>query len=155
MRLLILHVDGFACTVTEKGRSPLIETPAAPTTRIADGLLVLASVEAGDELAADEIRRGTGQEIQKLASQLKVQQIMLLPFAHLFAELAPPTEALALIDDVASDLRSRGFAVERPPFGWFHSWDLQAKGHPLSRVARTIRPSASARGESASSERGA
>ena len=79
-------------------------------------------------------------EIQKLAGQLKVDEIMLLPFAHLFAEPAPPAAALGLIDGVAGDLRALHFTVQRPPFGWFHTWDMQAKGHPLSRVARTIRP---------------
>ena len=141
MRLLIFHVDAFACTVTEKGRSPLVETPIEPTTRVENGLLVLASVESGDETAADEVGRDTVAEIAKLADQLKVRAIMLLPFAHLFAESAPPAEALSLLDDVAGQLRSLDFTVQRPPFGWFHTWDLQAKGHPLSRVARSIRPS--------------
>jgi threonyl-tRNA synthetase len=146
LRLLIFHVDAFTCTVAQKGRSPLIETPAAPASRIDDGLLVLASVEAGDETAADEVQRGTVEHIRKLAHQLKVREIMLLPFAHLFAEPASPAAALALIDNVAAELRSLDLTVERPPFGWFHSWDMQAKGHPLSRVARTIRPSTAPRG---------
>jgi hypothetical protein len=152
---LIFHVDAFACTVTQKGRSPLVETPVSPTSRIENGLLVLASVEAGDEAASAEVSQGTVDEIRGLAAQLKVGQIMLLPFAHLFAELAPPAEALALIDGAATELRSDGFVVERPPFGWFHSWDMQAKGHPLSRVARTVRPSSPANTAASSSERGA
>ena len=155
MRLLIFHVDAFACTVTQKGRSPLVETPTAPTSRIEEGLLVLASVEAGDETAPIEVTRGTSDEIRKLAAQLKVRQIMLLPFAHLFAEPAPPADALALIDGAAAELRSDGFVVERPPFGWFHSWDMQAKGHPLSRVARTVRPSSRADTAASSGDRGA
>ena len=36
-------------------------------------------------------------------------------------------------------LVSAGFEVHRSPFGWFTRWDLQAKGHPLSRVARLVR----------------
>ena len=137
---MIFHVDAFACTITEKGRSPLIETPTHPTTRVENGLLVLASAEAGDEVAPAEVQRGTVAEIQKLAGQLKVEEILLLPFAHLFAEPAPPAAALELLDDVARELRDLKFTVQRPPFGWFHTWDMQAKGHPLSRVARTIRP---------------
>jgi threonyl-tRNA synthetase len=30
--------------------------------------------------------------------------------------------------------------VVRTPFGWFNTLDIQAKGHPLSRVARVIAP---------------
>ena len=140
MRLLIIHVDSFACTVTQKGRSPIIEQPSTATTRIRDGLLVLASAEKGDEADAAGVVARTAEEIASLAGQLKVAQVMLLPFAHLFAELAPPAEALALIDRVVVELRGRNLTVERPPFGWFHTWDMQAKGHPLSRVARTVRP---------------
>ena len=29
-------------------------------------------------------------------------------------------------------------AVTRTPFGWFNTLEIRAKGHPLSRVARTI-----------------
>ena len=152
---MIFHVDAFACTVSQKGRSPLVETVTSPTTRIEDGLLVLASVEAGDEEAADTVRCETVAEIQKLADQLKVRRLMLLPFAHLFGEPAPAADSLAVIDAVAADLRALGFSVTRPPFGWFHSWDMQAKGHPLSRVARTIRPSADLEAASATGERGA
>ena len=153
MRLLIFHVDAFGCTVTQKGRSPLVETPTHPTTRIEDGLLVVASVEAGDETAAEDVAERTAAEIQKLANQLKVHEIMLLPFAHLFAEPSPPEAALALLDDVAGRLRSVDYSVQRPPFGWFHTWDMQAKGHPLSRVARSIRPAQPTDGPS--SDRGA
>jgi len=109
VRLLIVHVDSFACTITEKGRSPVIEAPSTATTRIHDGLLVLTSVEKGDESDAAGVVARTAEEIASLAGQLKVEQVMLLPFAHLFAQLAPPGEALALIDS-----GSRGIAGSEP-----------------------------------------
>src|SRR5438105_1910952 len=129
MRLLIFHVDSFTCTVTQKGRSPLIETPEAPSCHIDDGLLVLASAEATDEMNADDVAQSAAGEVARLAEQLKAREIMLLPFAHLFAEPCPPASALALMNAVVDDLRRRGYHVQRPPFGWFHSWDLKAKGH--------------------------
>jgi len=138
MRLLIFHVDSFTCTVTEKGRSPLIETPSAPSSHIDEGLLVLASAESADESDPDDVSRAAADEVARLAEQLKARDVMLLPFAHLFADPCPPATALALLDAAAAELRGRGYAVQRPPFGWFHSWDLKAKGHPLSRVARTV-----------------
>lgn len=136
----MLHVDSFVCTVTQKGRSPLVEVPDAPQTAIGEGLLVLASVEAGDDRAAAEVAEGAAAEVRALADRLKAREVMLLPFAHLFAEPAPAEAAVAIIDAAASELREAGLQVSRPPFGWFHRWDLQAKGHPLSRVARRVRP---------------
>jgi hypothetical protein len=134
----MLHVDSFTCTITERGRSAIVETPEGPSSHIEEGLLVLASVEAEDEGRAAEVVAGTAQEVTALAERLKAHQVMLLPFAHLFGEPAAPRPALEILDAVAADLRSRGLVVTRPPFGWFHRWDLRAKGHPLSRVARTI-----------------
>lgn len=144
MRLLIFHVDSFTCTLTEKSRSPLVEEPAARSAHIDAGLLVLASVEAGDQHAPEDVMQGAADEITKLAGQLAAKAVMLLPFAHLFADPAPAEHAIQIIDGVASNLSAAGFAVQRPPFGWFHSWDLKAKGHPLSRVARTIHPASPA-----------
>ncbi|MPZ13317.1 MAG: hypothetical protein GEU73_02625 [Chloroflexi bacterium] len=140
MRLLMLHVDAFTCTITQKGRSPITEMPSTPSMHIDDGLLVLANAEDGDEADSDGVAERVAQEIRRLASQLKLREVMLLPFAHLFADPAPPEAALSILEAAAADLRSGGLRVERPPFGWFHTWDLQAKGHPLSRVARTVRP---------------
>jgi hypothetical protein len=140
VRILIFHVDSFTCTITQKGRSAVIEEPTDRSMHIDDGFLVLASAEAGDEQSPDTVAEGTTAEILRLATQLKVQAVMLLPFAHLFADPTSPEVALHVIDDVATQLRAAGLQVTRPPFGWFHTWDLQAKGHPLSRLARTIRP---------------
>lgn len=138
--MLMLHVDSFTCTVTQKGRSPLVETPVTPSAHVEQGILVLASVEAGDESGLDQVTDGATAEIARLVDQLKVREVMVLPFAHLFAEPADPQIALSIIDGVVGQLREKGLRVERPPFGWFHTWDLKAKGHPLSRVARTVRP---------------
>jgi threonyl-tRNA synthetase len=107
---------------------------------VEQGLLVLTSVEAGDESGLDRVTDGATAEIARLVDQLKVDEVMVLPFAHLFAEPADPQIALSIIDGVVGQLREKGLRVERPPFGWFHTWDLKAKGHPLSRVARTVRP---------------
>lgn len=136
----MFHVDSFTCTVTQKGRSPIVEVPEAPQVGMGEGLLVLASVEAGDEAAEAEIVTDAASEVRQLTSRLKANVVMLLPFAHLFADPAPPAAALTIIDGVAAQLRSGGLEVHRPPFGWFHRWDLQAKGHPLSRVARRVGP---------------
>ena len=49
MRMLILHVDYFSCSLTEKGRSKVVEKPTSKTTEAGESLLVLSSVEKQDE----------------------------------------------------------------------------------------------------------
>jgi len=77
-------------------------------------------------------------EIADHAANLKVQTVVLHPFAHLFGQLSRPVVAVQVLKRVEYGLSSAGLAVVRTPFGWFNTLDIQAKGHPLSRIARTI-----------------
>jgi len=140
MRLLILHVDYFSCTITEKGRSKVFEDldPNSRTTVVNEALLVLASVEKQDEISSEIVSKKAIGEISSLAKQLKVDTIVLHPFAHLFAELSKPEVAIEVLKLVQEELLERGFRVVRTPFGWFNTLELKAKGHPLSRVARIV-----------------
>ncbi|MBX5490645.1 MAG: hypothetical protein IRZ14_05765 [Chloroflexi bacterium] len=138
MRLLIFHVDRFAYTVTEPSRSPLREPVVSPHYVLEEGLLALASVERTDAPAPERVAERAADELLGLARQLGVERAVVHPFAHLFGEPAPPRVALAVLDAVAARLAQAGMTVHRSPFGWFTRWDLQAKGHPLSRVGRII-----------------
>jgi len=140
MRALIWHVDSFVCIITEKGRSPLVEPMGERETRVGEALLVLASVERGDERAPDIVAERAATMLAEHARKLRVSTIVLHAFAHLFAELAAPSDAVAVMQQVATRLRDDGLTVIRTPFGWFNELDIQAKGHPLSRLARVFSP---------------
>ncbi len=140
MRILMLHVDRFISTVTERGRSKVIEevNPDFKTIDVDEALLVLVSVEKNDESSQESVVKKGVSEISGHARKLKVNRIILHPFAHLFADLSKPETALELLKLSEEELRHREFEVIRTPFGWFNSLELKAKGHPLSRVARVI-----------------
>ena len=61
-----------------------------PETRVVDALIVLSSIEKGEESNPALVAQRASLEIHKLASQLKVTTVVLHPFAHLFAELGSP-----------------------------------------------------------------
>lgn len=63
---------------------------------------------------------------------------MIHPFTHLFGELSQPETALRALKSMVENLRRRGLKVFRTPFGWFNTFELRAKGHPISTVARII-----------------
>ncbi len=138
MRLLILHVDYFKSEITEKGRSKLVEEYTSPVTEVKEGIVVLASVEKQDEADYEKIAVKTANEIAEIADKLNTKTIVLHPFAHLFGELATPKIAIEALKIVESNLVRKGFNTIRTPFGWFNTLEFKAKGHPLSRVARTI-----------------
>jgi threonyl-tRNA synthetase len=136
VRLLILHVSRFAFTATQKGRSSIVEPLAEQTTVFEDGLLLLASAESGDERVPERVAAQAADEVARVAGQLGAKRALVHPFAHLFADPAPLESAVALLDALTHELRARGLEASRSPFGWFFSWELSAKGHPLSRLAR-------------------
>jgi threonyl-tRNA synthetase len=138
MRFLMLHVNSFCCTITTKGRSPVYEEYTDPVTRVDEALLVLSSVEQGDERDPARVASRTSAEIVKLAAQLKVSTVVLHPFAHLFAELSAPEVAMDVLSRTQQVLSAASLRVCRTPFGWFNTLQIDAKGHPMSRVARMV-----------------
>lgn len=138
MRFLIMHVNSFRSKITDKGRSPLVEPPDPEETAVGEALVVLCSVEKGDEANPDLVARRAAAEIAKNAKNLKVKSIVLHPFAHLFAQLGPPVIAVEVLDRIKDYLGEEGYGVTRTPFGWFNTLEIDAKGHPYSRVARIV-----------------
>lgn len=137
--MLIIHVDRFRSQNTQRGRSRVAEEPVSDAVEVGEALLVLASAEKGDEPDPSAVGRMAAVEVAKLARQLKVRSVVIHSFAHLFAELAQPEAALVVLHEMERVLAADGFSVARTPFGWFNTMELSAKGHPLSRVARTVR----------------
>jgi threonyl-tRNA synthetase len=137
MRFLAWHVDYFRCRITERGRSPLVEEYEDPETVAEEALLVLVSVEKQDESAPQTVADRATAEIASHAAKLKIGTVVLHPFAHLFGQLSRPAVAVQVLKRVEEGLRARGLVVTRTPFGWFNTLEIRAKGHPLSRVART------------------
>lgn len=138
MRFLVLHVEYFRSEITQKGRSPLVEPAAERAAELHDGLLVLASVERGDEANPAGVAEAAAGELAELAKRVGAARVLLHSFAHLFAELAPPADAVTVLDATVEALRRRGLEARRTPFGWFNTLEIRARGHPLSRVARIV-----------------
>ena len=138
MRFLILHVNSFCCTITTRGRSKVYEEYTDPVTRVDEALVVLSSVEQGDERDPALVARRASAEIANLAAQLKVTTVVLHPFAHLFAVLSTPEVAIDVLSRTQQTLTAAGLSTHRTPFGWFNTLQIDAKGHPISRVARMV-----------------
>ena len=140
MRFLAMHVDYFRSEITQKGRSSLVEPYDSKSHVLEDGLLVLVSVEKGDEANSEGVATRAADELADIARKVGARRIVLHSFAHLFAVLAAPTDAVPILDATKDRLIETGLETSRTPFGWFNTLEIRAKGHPLSRVARVIQP---------------
>lgn len=139
MRLLIWHVSQFKSAPKDRGRSRVIsENSGAIDT--GESLLVFACAEKGDERDMHFIMGKSADEILVLSQKLKVDTVVLHSFAHLFAELGEPQDALDILNGMQQKLLEMGLKAFQTPFGWFNEMEIKAKGHPLSRISRQISP---------------
>ncbi len=136
MRFLAWHVDYVSAVPTEHGRSSLVEK--SEPVRAENALLVFANFEKSDEQRKVNIVDRAAAEIISITAQLKVTSVVLNPFAHLFAEPLSPQAAVEMLDMLYSALSEQGLGVQKMAFGMFYELELKAKGHRLSRVARSI-----------------
>ena len=139
MRFLSFHVDHFWYKVTKKGRSKVIEeiTEENKENRVENALVLFISMEKRDEEDPNLIEKGVS-EIEKITNQLKISNLVILPFAHLFGQLSSLEYAFDAFKKLESILNSKNYSVIRLPFGWFNELEMKAKGHPLSRISRII-----------------
>ncbi len=137
MRLLIWHVDSFKAVPSERGRSKIADTVPHPVS-VTEGVVVFAAVEKSDEVESEAVGTRAAQAIDEVALQLGVQSVVLHSFAHLFVDLSTPATAQQVLTSTQTQLEAKGYNVDQTAFGWFNRLDMQAKGHPLSRVARQV-----------------
>ena len=139
MRFLSFHVDYFRYKVTKKGRSKVIEeiTEDNSKAQIENALVLFISTEKRDEENSDVLKKGIA-EIEKITIQLKISNIVIVPFAHLFGQLSTIEFSFEFFKKIELELKMMDYSVLRLPFGWFNELEMKAKGHPLSRISRII-----------------
>ena len=139
MRFLSFHCEYFRFKTTKKSRSKILEelTDENRDGSLENVLVLFISIEKQDESKADFLEESL-IEIEKIIAQLKVSNIVLLSFAHLFGTLSDPKFGFESLKKLERKLLDKKYTVLRPPFGWFNELELKAKGHPLSRMSRMI-----------------
>ncbi|MFX1356619.1 MAG: threonyl-tRNA synthetase editing domain-containing protein [Promethearchaeota archaeon] len=138
MRFLSFHCDYFKYKTTKRSRSKVFEelTDINKENALDNLILLFISTEKKDETNSKLLEKAV-IEIEKIIKQIKVSNIVLLSFAHLFGDLSSPEFSLRILKDLEVLLKER-YTVLRPPFGWFNELEIKAKGHPLSRISRKI-----------------
>src|SRR5207245_4014827 len=76
--------------------------------------------------------------IEEVLGWLKTNRVMIYPYAHLSTDLAGREPAISTLKILEQKLAEKGYEVSRAPFGWYKSFTISAKGHPLSELSRTI-----------------
>lgn len=139
MRMLLIHADRFSYEVTEK--TPIAEEVEEEAMRGSseDCLVVFSAVERGDEKNVEDVVSQAVEEVRRVAEQVGAKNIVVYPYAHLSSNLSDPETAIRVLRGVSESL-SKHYSVIRAPFGYYKSFNISCKGHPLSELSREVKP---------------
>jgi threonyl-tRNA synthetase len=139
MRLLFIHSDHLEFETTSKaGGDEMAETEGVPMSgRMEDCVTAFISVESGDEADTGAVVDNAAEELRDVAGQMNSGRVVLYPYAHLSEDLASPDAAKAVLQGLEAELEGE-FEVLRSPFGWYKSFEVSCKGHPLSELSRHV-----------------
>lgn len=138
MRILLIHSDYLNYNV--KNKTPVAEEieDAKKQGAFDESLVVFTAVEKDDENNPQGIVKNLVKEVIKTNDQVKAENIVLYPYAHLSSSLSSPKVAVQVLKDAEEALNAEGLNVKRVPFGWYKAFKISCKGHPLSELSRTI-----------------
>ena len=139
MRLLLVHADRFEYEAREKAvKEPEPLDESHKRGALENGLVVFSTVEKNDEQEPEQIASNAASSIEEVLGWLKTKKVMVYPYAHLSTSLASREPAISILKALEEKLAQKGYEVSRSPFGWYKSFTITAKGHPLSELSRTI-----------------
>lgn len=138
MRILAIHSDFLKFQIKKKAIKDAEESDDKEV-EIKECLVIFTAVEKPDEENQEQAAKQLAEEVKKIADQVKVKKIVLYPYAHLSSNLALAGKAIKILKQ-AENLLSKDFKVTRAPFGYYKSFTISCKGHPLSELSREFSP---------------
>jgi threonyl-tRNA synthetase len=136
MKTLNLHCDYIKFEALKKALKSIDEIAPNQSQKgeAKDCLVVLIAVEKRDSI---ESVPELVESIKKIATDVKTENIVLYPYAHLSSNLGSPETAIEILNETAKQLAP--LSIIQAPFGYYKSFELKVKGHPLSELSREIK----------------
>ena len=136
MRILQLHSDFIEYKPVQK-EIALAEEAEKKPVRYEEIVVLFTAVEEADDSA---VAQKAIDEVRAFLGKLKVNRVIIYPYAHLSSNLAKPTEALKIIKAMEAYAKEKNIETYRAPFGWNKQFTIAIKGHPLAEQSRQIIP---------------
>ncbi len=138
MRILLIHSDYLKYKTKSKTRIAEEIEDDKKEGMYENALVVFTAVEKEDEADMDTVVENAVNEIQDVFGKVGAKTVAIYPYAHLSSSLSSPDAAKKILTSMEAKLDDMGLNVERVPFGWYKSFEVSCKGHPLSELSRTI-----------------
>jgi threonyl-tRNA synthetase len=136
MRILQLHSNFIVFKPVEKEIN-IAEEAEKVENRIEEAVVLFTAIEEGDNSA---MAQKAIDDVRAFLGKLKVNRILIYPFAHLSSNLSQPSQALSIIKDMEAYAKTKGIETYHAPFGWNKQFTISIKGHPLAEQARSYAP---------------
>jgi len=136
MRILQLHSNFIEYKPVQK-EIAMAEEAEKKAARLEEIVVLFTAVEEGDNTT---VAKKAIDEVYAFLEKLKVNRIIIYPYAHLSSNLAKPTEALKIVKAMETYAKEKGIETYRAPFGWNKQFTISIKGHPLAEQSRVILP---------------
>ena len=147
MRILFIHADYMEYEAREKTKEALPIPDELRRGKMEEALVCFTTAEEKDERDITGTAKAAVREIEDVAKTVKTRRVVLYPYAHLSPSLAKPAPARELFVHMAESLADSGYEVMSSPFGYYKSFKISCKGHPLSELSREIEVAAEKKGE--------
>jgi len=134
--MLQLHSNFIVFTPVEK-EIAIAEEAEKKENRVEDVVVLFTAVEEDDDAA---VAQRAVDDVHAFLQKLKVNRILIYPYAHLSRNLARPAEALKLLKAMETHAKQAGIETYRAPFGWNKQFTISIKGHPLAEQSRFYAP---------------
>ncbi len=152
MKILCLHCDYIKYKALRKAIKDHVPVAEKEEKKVDECLVVFITVEKSDENSPEAIVNGLVKNVREIAEQLKAENVVLYPYAHLAAQLASTQVSIKILEEGAKKL-DKEFNVILAPFGWYKTFEIKCKGHPLAELSRSIEAEAGAEEEKPKEER--
>jgi threonyl-tRNA synthetase len=138
MKLLLIHADYVRYEARSKTRVAEEVRDDQRKGDFKEALVAFVAVEEADGDAPLKAAGLAADEIEDVFRKVGAERIVVYPYAHLSSSLSSPKTATIVLRGIEEELIKRGYEVGRAPFGWYKSFELRCKGHPLSELSREI-----------------
>lgn len=138
MKLLLIHADYIEFKAKSKTKVAEEVPEEMKSQRAEESLVAFIAVEKDDESDPSQVEKMACEEIEKVYHEVRAENIVLYPYAHLSPSLSRPDVAVEILRGMENRLKKR-YKVKRAPFGWYKAFELSCKGHPLSELSREIK----------------
>ena len=136
MKLLMIYADRFSYKTTLKTLDSEADRDERET--IEGALVGFIHVEPQDEERGSSVETHMIKHLKWAARKNETRKIVLHSFAHLAEEKGSPEFTKKLLDSAQERLVKSDYEALQTPFGFFLDLHVDAPGHPLARIFKSI-----------------